>query len=97
MKSSATPSSWFSYIPALSISVLILIIAGILGGPIAAAISAFAVLPSLLTSIVITFFALSRYSPSNKRSALGVGFVLYLISTIVILICLNEFGPSQIM
>lgn len=97
MKSPATPSSWFSYIPALCISVLILVIAGILGGPIAAAISAIAVLPSLLTSIVITFFALLRYSPTNKRSALRIGFGLYLISTIVILICLNEFGPSQIM
>ncbi len=97
MKSPTAVSAWTPYIPTLLISISILIVAGVLGGPIAAAISAFAVLPSLLSSGLITFLVLKRYSPSSNYSALGLGFGLYVAASIIVLLCLNAFGPSQIM
>jgi hypothetical protein len=78
-------------------SLLILFAAGVFGGPISAAISAIAVLPSLLTSYVLTYLVLIRYSPPARIAALGLGFGLYAISVVVVLICLSLFGPTQIM
>jgi hypothetical protein len=88
---------WILYLPALTISLLILTAAGILGGPIAVAIAAMAVMPSLLLSLATTFLVLRRYTPSGRGAALGVGFGLYVSSVIVVIICLSLFGPSQIM
>ncbi len=97
MRPPTTPTAWLPYIPALLISISILTVAGVLGGPIAAAISAIAVLPSLLSSCLITFMVLKRYPPSGSYSALGLGFGLYIAASIIVLVCLNAFGPSQIM
>lgn len=89
--------SWYPYVPALVISLLILVVAGILGGPIAAAIAAMAVLPSLLIAHVLTFALLSRYSPATTLAAIGVGIVIYVVSAIAVMTWLSLFGPSQIM
>ena len=97
MEASTRKASRMAYVPALIISLLVLVAAGILGGPIAAAISAVAVLPALATSSAAIFLMLKRYSPPTRAVALALGFGLYVLSAIVVIICLDQFGPSQIM
>ena len=86
-----------AYAPALIVSLLVLIAAGILGGPIAAAISAIVVLPALFSASAVIFLVLKRYSPPTRAASLALGFGLYVLSGMVVIICLDQFGPSQIM
>ena len=97
MRSSTQPPYWIPYLPGLVVSVLVLLVAGILGGPIAAAIAAFATLPSLIAGYVLIFVVLLKYSPTTRYRSLALGLGLYVVATIVVLLCLNAFGPSQIM
>jgi len=97
MQSSPQPPYWLPYLPGLVVSFLVLLVAGILGGPIAAAIAAFAALPSLITSCILIFLVRLKYSPTNRYRSLALGLALYVVATIVVLLCLNAFGPSQIM
>jgi hypothetical protein len=91
------PKAWISYVPAVLISLSGLGIAGGFGGPIAAAIAAFVAVPSLIAASVLTFVVRKKYKPNTTPTALGLGFGLYLATTLVVLICLFLFGPSQIM
>jgi len=75
----------------------VLLTAAILGGPIDAAIAAMIALPSLVVACILIFFVRLIYSPANRYYSLGLGIGLYAVSIAIILICLNEFGPSQIM
>ncbi len=97
MRSSTQPQYWIPYLPGLVVSFLVLLVAGILGGPIAAAIVAMAALPSLISTCILIFFVLMKYSPTNKYHSIALGLGLYVVSTAIILLCLNAFGPSQIM
>lgn len=97
MRSSTQPRYWIPYVPGLVVSFLVLLVAGILGGPIAAAIAAFATLPSLIAGCILIFVVLLKYSPTTGYRALALGLGLYVVATIVVLLCLNAFGPSQIM
>ena len=95
LASPTVPKAWISYAPALLISISGLGVAGMLGGPIAAAITAFAALPSFVAASIVTFAVRIKYKPSTTSAALGLGFGLYLAATLVVLICLELFGPSQ--
>ena len=97
MEASTRTHSQAAYAPALIISLLVLIASGILGGPIAAAISAMVVLPTLFSASAVIFLVLKRYSPPTKGVALALGFSLYVLSGAAVIICLDQFGPSQIM
>jgi hypothetical protein len=97
LTSPTLPNAWISYTPALLISAFGLGIAAILGGPIAAAIAALAVLPSLLAALVVTFAVRSKFKPGTVSAGLGLGFGLYVATTLFVLVCLELFGPSQIM
>ena len=97
MTSPPAPKAWISYAPAVLISAFGLGIAAIFGGPVAAAIAALAALPSLVAALVVTFAVRIKYEPRTAYAALGLGFGLYVATTLVVLICLELYGPSQIM
>lgn len=91
------PKAWISYAPAILITVSGLGIAGALGGPIAAAIAAFVAAPSFVASCLFTFVVRTQFKPSTMPGALGLGLGIYVAITLVVLICWDLFGPSQIM
>ena len=95
--SATLPKAWISYAPAIFISLFVLGTAAIHSGPIAAAITAFVVLPSLIATSVVTFIVRIKYKPAKTIAALGLGFGLFIATTIVVLVGLQLFGPSQIM
>ena len=97
MQSSARARYWLSYVPGLAISITAVLVTGVMGGPIAAAILAFAAVPSLLLFFLLCFLVLMKFTPAKRFHSLAVGFSLYLISVGVTLLMLNAFGPSQIM
>ena len=86
-----------SYLPGLAISILAVLIAGVMGGPIAIAILGLAAVPSLLLFCILCFFVLMKYTPAKGFHSLAMGLCLYLVSVGVTLLLLNAFGPSQIM
>ena len=90
-------SKWIAYLPGIAASFLVFLVAGILGGPIAVAIAAMAVLPTVLFACAVTFIVLVKYSPANKYQSAALGLGLYVGSAVIILLCLSAFGPSQIM
>jgi hypothetical protein len=97
LSNSVTTGSWIPYAPALVITLMIFVTAGIFGGPIAVGISAMFALPALLTSYVLTYITLVRYAPPTRVAAIGLGFGVYVLSAILVIISLSLYGPSQIM
>ena len=97
MQFSARARYWLSYLPGLAITLTATLVAGVMGGPIAAAILAIAAVPSLLLCCLLCFFVLMKFTPAKRLHSLAVGLSLYLISVGVTLLMLNAFGPSQIM
>jgi len=74
-----------------------MVVSSVLGGPIAAAIAAFAVLPSFVFACILCFIALWKYLPTTGGRAIALGLSLYIAATVIVLLALNTFGPSQIM
>ncbi len=97
MQSSTRARYWMSYLPGMAISLLAVLVAIVMGGPIAAAILAIAAVPSLLLFCVLCFIVLMKYTPAKRIHSLAMGLGLYVVSVCVTLLLLNEFGPSQIM
>ena len=88
---------WLSYAPALFVSIVILMISGVLGGPIAVAIASFLVLPTLIGTTIVTFLVRLKYKPAKLWPALLVSLGSYLTVTSVVLLLVDWFGPTQIM
>lgn len=88
---------WITYTPGLVISVITLVVSGVLGGPIIAAIAAFAVLPSFVFACIFCFIALRMYRPTTGGRAIAFGLCLSIAASVIVLLALNTFGPSQIM
>ncbi len=88
---------WITYTPGVAISIVIILVSGVLGGPIAAAIAGFAVLPSFVFACILCFITLRKYMPATGGRAVALGLCLYVGAGAIVLLALNTFGPSQIM
>lgn len=81
----------------MAISVIVIVVSGALGGPIAAAIAAFALVPTFAFACILCFIALRKYMPATGGRAVALGLCLYVGAGAIVLLALNTFGPSQIM
>ena len=88
---------WITFTPGVAISVVTLVVSGILGGAIIAAIAAFAVVPSFIFGCILCFITLRNYMPSTGGRAIALGLCLSIVAGVIVLLALNAFGPSQIM
>jgi hypothetical protein len=95
--SATLPKPWISYAPAIFISVSVLGTVALFSGTMAAAITAFAVLPSLVATVIVTFVIRINYKPATTITAVGLGFGLCVATAIAVLVGLHLLGPSQIM
>jgi len=97
MQSENKQRHWIAYAPGLVLTFTGLAVTLNEGGWLSVAIVAVALVPPLLIAYILNFLLFRKYSPASKYSAFGIGLLIYVLSTGVILILLNEFGPSQIM
>ena len=95
--SATLAKAWISYAPPIFISISVLGTVALFSGTMAAAITAFAVLPSLVATVIVTFVVRIKYKPATALTAVGLGFGLCIATAIAVLVCLHLLGPSQIM
>lgn len=95
----STPRSryWLTYLPGLAITLLALLVAAALGGPIAAAILAMAAVPALLLNSLLCLGVQLKYKPSTGMHSLALGVCLSLLAAGIVLLWLSAMGPRQIM
>jgi hypothetical protein len=88
---------WLTYLPGLAITLLALLVAAVLGGPIAAAMLAMAAIPASLLSSLLCLGVQVKYKPSTGMHSLALGVCLSLLAAGIVLLWLSAMGPRQIM
>lgn len=94
-------SRWARYgnglLPGFAVALVSVVVAWVLGGPIAAALVAFLAVGAFLIDVTLCLsFFHTRLSGSRARP-IAIGGAFYLASVIVVLVLVNFWGPSQIM
>jgi len=95
----STPRSrfWLTCLPGLAITLLALLVAAVLGGPIAAAILAMAAVPALLLAGLLCLVVQLKFKSATRAHALILGLCLYLVAAAAVVLWLDSTGPRQIM